>query len=244
MINTNFITYKNNYHLNPAFKGQRLFSLNLKKTLNNGKDYELIPAFFTKLDGEEDLTLLNSIQNLWNKTTYWKKIYQEFQESLLNKRLHNPNRFFMIECPIFKNPLLQIRAISKTNDTPNELYISYIQSATEIAELEKVNGAGYGIMRGLCKIAQQETIPQIGLTSSKNAVSFYDKLKLTKEQPKHNDFMTYQYAQDKKFFSYNAFSQKEIKDNCFYGFHLEAKNYNKFLIQSRLKYGDIIEIKN
>ncbi len=184
MININFNTIKNNYHLSPTFKGQRLFSLNLR---NNLKPDEFIPAFFTKLDSEEDLTLLKSIQNLWNKTTYWKKIYIDFQEAFLKRNYKNPVSFFMIECPQFKNFNARVRALSKTNNTNNELYVSYLQSASEIPELEKFNGAGLGIMRGLCKLAQQESYPQIGLVSSQKAKGFYKKIGFTQEQQNNNN---------------------------------------------------------
>ena len=240
MININSYTNKNNCYSSPNIKGQRLFSLNLRNNLNPD---EFVPAFFTRLDSEEDLTLLKSIQNLWIKTTYWKKIYIDFQEMFLKRNDKNPDRFFMIECPQFKNFNDQVRALAKTNNTNNELYLSYLQSASEIPELEKFNGAGLGIMRGLCKLAQQELSPQIGLVSPKNAKGFYNKIGLAQEQPKNNNYINYNYAQDKSFFSYNAFSPQEIKDNCFYGFHLSSNDYDSFLEKTKLEYGDIIPVK-
>ena len=240
MININLYTNKNTYYSSPTFKGQRLFSLNLR---NNLKPDEFVPAFFTRLDSEEDLILLKSIQNLWNKTTYWKKIDIDFQETFLKRNYKNPDRFFMIECPQFKNFHEQVHALAKTNNTNNELYISYLQSASEIPELEKFRGAGLGIIRGLCKLAQQESYPQIGLVSSKNAKGFYNKIGFIQEQPKNNDYINYNYAQDKSFFSYNIFSPQEIRDNCFYGFHLSSKDYDLFLENTKLDYGDIIPVK-
>ena len=240
MININLYTNKNNRYSSPTFMGQRLFSLNLR---NNLKPDEFIPAFFTRLDNEEDLTLLNSIQNLWKNTTYWKKIYTDFQETLLNKKHNNINRFFMIECPQFKDFNQQIRALSKTNDTNSELYVSYLQSASEIPELEKLNGAGLGIMRGLCKLAQQEKQPQIGLVSPQKTVGFYNKIGLTQEQSKLNDCSTYKFSKDKSFFSYNSVPTEKIRANCFYGFHLSADSYDKFLEKTKIEYGDIIPVK-
>lgn len=180
MINTNFITYKNNNHLLPTFKGQRLFSLNLKRSINNGKNYEFIPAFFTEITTKKDLKKLEKVYHLWEKTAYWKKIISNFEDTLAMQNKKYRDKFFIIECPQLKDINSQLQAICQTFAINLKCNISFLQSASVLKNIEKLNGGGTAILRGLCKIADEKQYDEIGLLSSKNAMGWYDKLGFSK----------------------------------------------------------------
>ena len=177
----------NNYNKNIAFNGQHLYSLNLLRTLSDGTK-EKVPAIFTKLveKNTEDLNIIENIEKLWaDNTVYGEKIIKNFKEHFNSDKFYlcMPD-FYAIECPQFKNLGEKIRAIVEVNEDWGYRHpickIDWLQSASQINSIEKLEGAGINIIGGLLKRAIDYGFSSLSLTSASDSVDFYKKIGFTK----------------------------------------------------------------
>ncbi len=184
-MRTKLNTYPQIYHKKPtkiSFSGQRLYTLSLLKTLPDGTK-EKIPAFFSELKDIEDLQLLENIEKLWtDNTRYAKRIISNFRNKL------NPDyidfnfgypKFFAIECPQFNNLNEKIRSLVEIRDFhfPHSYKIKWLQSASQIKSLTKLEGQGENMIGCIVKQAQaKDDYSSIKLVSNDESIDFYEKL--------------------------------------------------------------------
>lgn len=210
----------NNYPSNVAFNGQHLYALNLLRTLPNGTK-EKVPAFFTELTYPEDLKMLESIENLWSDNTrYGQRIIEHFRAKFNLKddsHCFFDSKFFAIEYPQFKNLNEKIRAIAeiKYSSSTNRCKIRYLQSASQINSIEKLEGQGTNMFAGIVKQAMDNDFSSVNLIPAKESVGFYEKLNI------------------------NRFGESLSP----YGYYVLNHQYQNVLTKIKEKYGKILPIK-
>lgn len=173
-----------------SFKGKRLFALNLIDISQKGKQ-KIIPAYFTQID-KTDIPDLQQLQYFWKDTDWGNQILT----GIFNK-IDDPtskNLFFMIECPQFSDLTKRIKALSATyleNNTFASLNIQLLQSANEIKGANRTKGAATAIIRGLCKLVENnKNINSIDVVSAKKATNWYKHLNFQKNTnfPRYDAF--------------------------------------------------------
>ncbi len=189
---------------NVSFSGQRLYSLNLLKKLPDGTK-EKVPAFFTELGKAEDLKLLEEIEKLWTAdTSYGGRIISHFKAlfsipnlgnkesgdlSNFQRRLDNI-KYFIIECPQFKNTKEKIRALAEvgynSSSLLNKCKIRYLQSASQLYPINKLDGQGLNMLGGIIKYSMDNKFSNINLISVKDCRDFYEKAGFKPLGNKHN----------------------------------------------------------
>ena len=130
----------------------------------------------------EDLNIIENIEKLWtDNTVYGKKIIKNFKEHFKSDKflLCMPD-FYTIECPQFKNLGEKIRAVVEVNEDWGYRHpickIEWLQSASQINSIEKLNGAGINIIGGLLRRAIDYDFSSLSLISASDAVNFYKKI--------------------------------------------------------------------
>lgn len=197
------------------FNGHRLYSLNLLKTLPDGSK-EKIPAYFTELKDLNDIITLEKIEELWDKEArLGKKIINNFKEAYYFKNIGHDLKYFIIECPHFKNAQEKIRAMAEITKNPLGLTIEYLQSASQIKSINNIKGAGSSLIRGLCAYAKDKNIPIIDLISANITAPWYEKLGF----------------------------QRSISPRV-PAFELTKMDYNTFISKFEPQYGKMLEVKN
>ena len=221
MVTSSSFNFSQKSNNKVSFGGQRLYSLNLLKTLPNGAK-EKVPAIFTELNDKTDFKFLESIENFWGTNTkYAQRIISHFK-SEFNFTRPFPfrfSRFFLVECPQFKNPYERIRAISEVryNIQPNTFKIRFLQSASEINSIEKLAGQGTNMLGGIVKQAMDNNLASINLISDKSCTQFYDKAGL---KPLGVNLLGFN------------------NNPC--GYTIKKENYQEFLNKLKEKYGEIL----
>lgn len=215
---TELKTYKQIYNKKPAkfsFSGQRLYTLNLLNPLPDGTK-EKIPAYFTMLKDASDLTMLEKIEDLWReKTGLGGKIISQFKDNYKYNNLRFDLNYFAIECPQFKNIHERIRAIAEVTHDPNSSSLDFLQSASQISSVEKLNGAAKNMLRGLCAYAQKKKIPLISVISANKTAPMYEN-----------------------------FGLKRSYGDTINVFEIDSSNYDFFINKFNPKYGKLTEVIN
>ncbi len=177
---SSYMKIGNNQNFNtqyrPAFSGQRICSVGLKRVLNGVNQY--MSAYFTRLT-KEDIDLVDSARSTWGVANYSSLIVADCLR-ILSKPITSKEKcksFFMIEEPYFLNPVDKIKALAETQIEEDSLVLSFLQSATSINPKDKVSGAGTAIIYGLTKIARKMGLNEIRLTSANYTTDeWYNKL--------------------------------------------------------------------
>ena len=233
-MRTELKTYPQIYNKKPAkilFSGQRLYTLNLLKTLPDGTT-EKVPAFFTKLENAEDLKLLEKIENFWSSdTSYGRRIISHFKNAFFLSNLRNSTngdlsntlggfdmtKYFVIECPQFKNLKERIRTISEIGYKPfllNKYKIKYLQSSSQIQSVSKLEGQGENMIGCIIKYAMDNNVETINLIATKESRGFYEKAGFKPLGNKHNP--------------------------C--GYYANKNFYQDILNKIKFKYGEILSV--
>lgn len=183
---SNALFNQNNTTSRPAFLGVRLYNINVQRLLPDNTR-KTIPAYFTML-GAEDVPLLEKINDLWSGTMYGNEIIRGFFSFFKNansqKGLSQMAKtcseqmkiaFYMIETDVV-NAIEKVKNLAMVSITPQGAFIDYIQSVGEVLPAEKIFGAGAGMLYGVCRQIEQLKIDKITLFSSKQAITWYQKL--------------------------------------------------------------------
>lgn len=178
-MRTELKTYPQIYNKKPAkilFSGQRLYSLNLLKTLPDGTT-EKVPAYFTMLKDSSDLDMLCRIEDLWaEKTKLGQRIISQFKENYKHRNIGFDLNYFAIECPQFNNIYERLRSISEVINENDFYTMNYLQSASQIKTIEELNGGGISLLRGLFAHSRDKKISFVEWIASNVAAPWYDKL--------------------------------------------------------------------
>lgn len=216
---------------NVTFCGQRLYTLNLLKKLPDGTK-EKVPAFFTELENAEDLKLLEEIEKLWTvDTSYGGRIISHFKDALGLSNLRNRTnvdvnnilsgfdkaKYFVIECPQFKNLKERIRTISEIGYRPlflDKYKIRYLQSSSQINSISNIEGQGLNMIGCVVKYAMDNNVETINLIATKESRGFYEKAGFKPLGNKHNP--------------------------C--GYYADKNSYQDILNIIKAKYGEILSV--
>ena len=98
-------------------------------------------------------------------------------------------KYFVIECPQFKNLKERIRTISEIgyrNFLLDNYKIRYLQSSIQIPSVIKLEGQGANMIGCIIKYALDDNVETINLISGKESRDFYEKVGFKPLGNKHN----------------------------------------------------------
>ena len=159
-----------------SFGSRQLYSAKLIKPDDSTGENKPVDVFVSEIE-PSDKPLMEKIIGNWEQTAFGEKIINNFLKELKepSPTTQGQKRFFAIE-RVMPDGEKDIHALAFAELIKNNVYLSYLQSESELKKDKAIKGLGSCLIYALTKLAQAKDKETITLRTAFSAWDFYNKL--------------------------------------------------------------------